>query len=97
MSTKSRSLRAESLYSPVEQTFPEATFRLCLDDRAFIAFFQHSLSAAAILCYPMSTLKALEYLSKVFQSTSEKSPIFIEPAQYQLWPGYTMLIVLGEF
>ena len=84
-------------YSPLEQSFPEATFHLCLDDRAFIAFFHHSPSAAAILCYPISKLKALEYLSKVFRSTSEKSLISIESARYQLWLGYTMLIVFGEF
>ena len=43
-STKSASLRADRLYSPLEWTFPSGPFYLCFDDRARIVFLQHDSS-----------------------------------------------------
>lgn len=43
-STKSASLRADRLYSPLEWTFPSTPFYLCFDDRARIVFLQHDSS-----------------------------------------------------
>ena len=95
MSTKSTSLHAESLYSPLERTFSEATSRLCLDDRALISFFQHSPSAATNLNYPIFILKALEYLSKVFHSSQPSQMVLTSKFETVAFPNNNRSLVDG--